>query len=93
MTYYPVDPRWDLQGIQFRANGTGSISVKVTVDGGEPVNTVQPDEFDETTLLARYDVTNVLLWKDTGWEPRFDSSPRFQRSFQTSNLLVYEVLP
>lgn len=91
LLYYPIDPRWGIQGIEVRANATGSLAIRLTVQGGDAVGMLR--SFDEATLLAQYGVTNVLLWKDTGWQPRFDLSPRFQRSFETQNIIVYAVGP
>jgi len=91
LRYFPADPRWGIQGIELAENDTSSIGVRITVEGGEPAGTVR--SFDEASLLAQYRITNVLLWKDTGWEPRFDLSPRFQRTFESPRLVVYLVVP
>jgi len=90
LRYVPVDPRWGIQGIEVQANGTDTIKLKIGVDGGDPVGALR--SFDEGTLIAQYDVTNILLWRDTGWGPRFDVSPKFRQSFETPNLIVYEVV-
>jgi hypothetical protein len=91
MLYYPMDPHWGIQSIRIRSNGTAALAIRVSVQGGEAAGPLQ--SFDEVTLISRYGVTNVLLWKNTGWEPRFDVSPRYHRGFETQNLVVYSVVP
>ena len=49
--------------------------------------------FDEASLIARYDLTNVLLWNDTGWQPRFNSTHGYRLVMQTPDLIVYEIDP
>lgn len=91
LRYHPIEARWGIQGIEVQADGTDTIRMKIDVDGGDPVGPLR--SFDEATLIARYGVTNVLLWRDTLWEPRFDVSPKFRQTFQTPNLIVYEISP
>lgn len=91
LRYVPMDPRWGIQGIEVQANGTDTVKIRIGVDGGNPVGALR--SFDEVTLIAQYGVTNVLLWRDTRWEPRFDLSLKFRRSFETLNLIVYDLLP
>lgn len=89
--YYDAEPRWGIQAIELRANGTGSFGFQISVKGGGSVGPIHT--FDEGDLLAQYGITDVLLWKDTGWEPRFRNSARFERVFETPRLLVYRTLP
>lgn len=91
LLFFDADPRWGLQAIEVEAQGVGSIAIRISAQGGDPAGAIV--SFDESTLLARYGVTDVLLWKDTGWEARFDVSSRFHRSFETDDLIVYTVMP
>lgn len=91
LRYDPAVPRWGTQGIEVQANGTDTIRMNLSVDGGDSIGTLR--SFDEMALIAQYGLTNVLLWRDTGWGPRFDLSSRFRKSFETPNLIVYEILP
>jgi len=90
--YYDVEPRWGLQAFEFRLQAAPSITLRVAV-GGVAVASSTTSPFDEASLIARYDLTNVLLWNDTGWQPRFNSTHGYRLVMQTPDLIVYEIDP
>jgi hypothetical protein len=47
--------------------------------------------FDQGTILDRYDITDILVMKDTGLLPRFDADPCYERSRHSRNLMLYAV--
>lgn len=47
--------------------------------------------FSEQSLLAEYNISTVIVWKDTEWRRRFDLSPCYQLSHDSRRILVYSV--
>ena len=48
--------------------------------------------YDQASLINRYDLTSVLLWNDTGWQPRFEATPGYDVVMRTPNLIVYRIV-
>jgi hypothetical protein len=88
--YYDVEPRWGLQAFEFRLRAAPSITIRLAVSGVAAATSTIVG-YDEASLVARYGLTNVLLWNDTGWQPRFDSTPGYDVVMQTPNLIVYRI--
>jgi hypothetical protein len=90
LMYYESDPTWGIQAIEIVAPDTPWLELEASVDGGDLPAILAV--YTEDDLIARYGMTSVLLWKDTGWRARFDASPRFNPVFESTNTVVYAVV-
>ena len=88
--YFEEDPRWGLQAFEFRLLAASSLTIRIAVDGVGPTGGAITG-YDEASLINRYDLTNVLLWNDTGWQPRFEATPGYEVVLRTPNLVVYRI--
>lgn len=88
--FFEAEPRWGLQAFEFTLHAATSLAIRIAVTGTEPAGS-SVAFYDEASLVARYDLTNVLLWNDTGWEGRFDSTPGYSIVMRTPNLIVYAI--
>ena len=89
LRYYESHPVWGIPAIAVRRSQAASVSFEITVAGTDPVRTIH--QFDEKNIAGQLFITAVLVWKDTGWMFRFDDQACYRRSFETPNLVVYEV--
>jgi len=89
LRYYESHPVWGIPAIAVRRSQAASVSFEITVAGTAPVRTIH--QFDEKNIAGQLFITAVLVWKDTGWMFRFDDQACYRRSFETPNLVVYEV--
>ena len=85
------DPQFGLQLTELRAGRDGNVRFTVTVGGDSTLHRVR--SFDQATLIRRYGLRDVVLWKDTGWAARFEGGTCFRRVHETRRLLVYEIRP
>ena len=86
--YVERDPQFGLQSVEL-TGGRGRARFRVHVRSEGPLH--PPRRFDQRSLIRRYDITNVVLWKDTGWKFRFASPACFVQTEETKRLLVFNV--
>jgi hypothetical protein len=70
---------------------TLTLNVRIETPPNPPTGPVIT--FEETSLLDRYDISNVVVLRDTGLLPRFDRDPCFLRRGDNRRMVVYDVDP
>ena len=79
-----------MQAIEVRAGDATTLSIVISTEARAlPASVVA---FNEKAILDRHDVSDVVVWKDTGWRDRFDRSPCYVLEDETTGLLFYRVL-
>jgi hypothetical protein len=87
--YDASDPQFGLQSVELTAGRDGVARFVVAAPGSHRPARVQ--RFDQSSIARRFDVRDVVLWKDTGWQPRFADTGCFTKTEETQRLLVYHV--
>jgi hypothetical protein len=85
------DPQFGLQSTELSAARDGSVHFTVTVGGDATVHPTR--RFDQRSLLRRYDIRDVVVWKDTGWAARFQNTACYAQLQETRRLLIFQVRP
>jgi hypothetical protein len=87
--YDERDAQFGLQSVEFTAPADGIARFVASAPGAPPPRRVQ--RFDQSALARRFDVTDVVLWKDTGWQPRFADDNCFVKTQETGRLQLYHL--
>ena len=90
LAYYQYDPRFGLPGTAVRFSGQEEASLTITVAGVEPTTLRQ---FTQEEAISRFQISDVLVWKESGAAPAFNQSPCFALADQSARLLLYRVVP
>lgn len=89
--YLPPDTDGDLEGEAFKLT-TGSVEpleVQLRFRSAARAGSVRP--FDQKEIIARYDMTNVLVLRNTNWAPRFDLDPCYGSVRRGTRMVLFEV--
>jgi hypothetical protein len=89
VTYHPYTPRLQRQAIQIHARDHSSLEITIHVDPA--LVSGAPRSFDEGTLIAKYDISNAIVLKNSELMGRFDTDPCYVQVNATRNLVVYKV--
>jgi hypothetical protein len=89
--YVERDPQFGLQSVELSGGAGHHARFRVHVESSAPVH--RPRRFDQRSLIRRYGITNVVLWKDTGWKFRFGSGTCYAQTAETTRVLIYRVRP
>jgi hypothetical protein len=89
LDYLERDPQFGLQSVELTAPSNGHVTFSVDLDTATAPH--RPTRFDQASLIRRYHITDVVLWKDTGWKSRFDPSECFVQTQETNRLLIFRV--
>ena len=87
VVYHALEERFGIESIEVRVEHATSVGVAISVGSGAKVGYVR--SFDEEQILERYGISDVVVWKDTGWRDRFDRSDCYSLADETSGLLIY----
>jgi hypothetical protein len=90
LRYEDRDPQFGLQSVELQAGRDGKASFVMSLPDGPRTDAVQ--QFDQSRIARQLDVRDVVLWKDTGWETRFDDPNCFTKEEETRRLLVFHML-
>jgi hypothetical protein len=90
LRYQERDPQFGLQSVELHAGRDGTARFVMSLPDGPAAGAVR--HFDQSAIARRLGVSDVVLWKDTGWEPRFDDPACFTKEQETRRLLVFHML-
>lgn len=91
VAYDQVESRFGVEAIQIRETDSATLTVRLEFDMGARPGSVQG--FTEQEIIERRDISDVVVWKSTGWQDRFDRDDCYALTRESSGLLVYRVLP
>lgn len=88
VTYLPRDDRFDLPTVEMSGVSPPSFRFRVL----RPEHDAHEVRlFDEASIVSRYEIRDVLIWNETGWHARFESSGCFIRQASTISLTWYSL--
>jgi hypothetical protein len=87
--YLERDPQFGLQSIEISPSSDGRVQFRVSL--ATSVSAGRVTRFDQRELARRLHITDVVLWKDTGWKTRFSEDSCFAQLEETNRLLIYRL--
>lgn len=90
LRYVASDPRYRLQAVAITVPTRSDLTLTVEISGAPIAGPTQ--EFDERSLIAAHDLSHVVVWNDTGWVGRFETSPCWRPGRATTTITSYGVV-
>ncbi len=91
VTYVPTEARFGVEAIVVHSPDATGLTVTIQVDASAVPGPLS--SFEEGQLVSANDLTEVVVWKDTGWSDRFDRDPCYVPDGDSPRLLFYRIVP
>lgn len=87
--YEASEPRYGVQALAISVPAGADLEVAVTVTGTSPSGPIS--EYDERAIIAGKGIGSALIWRDTGWVDRFESSRCWQAGLANGQIAAFDV--
>ena len=91
LRYVASDPRYHLQAIAITVPAGTGLAATISVSGADRPGSLQ--RYDERSIITSEHITNVVVWRDTGWVSRFASSACFAVGSSDAQIQIFDVAP